>query len=569
MLEEQIARLEARIREIEHPELVVPSITLNPAQANIQSQTSATQFGSPSTPIVGNLVSDAGPLIMPGNHGQQISLSPALSQDPSIEPPNDLVRTLINAFLPHSSSLGFFLHVPRVMQAIQLPQGDPRRAQLSTALLNAIYLWGAHLSTSNGIRSYEGTFLTRATNALSTALRDSHYTVVNLIQAEVLVANYFFTMSRFLEGRYHCSAAVALTLSCRLSKIRSSADQRHGHGLQGRDFNLPPARDAIEEGERIRGFWFIYALDKSWAVALGSPSHFNGVAQSGSHVDTPWPLEMSQYEAGGMSADFRSALTVLTFVSGGASVPYGGRETQLSLRAKAATLFERATHLASQWSAMNLNRNEFYGRFTALDGLIDRFIASLPPVERSGNPDAILTSLVTHTMARAATIQLRSNFRGQDRMNDRKDLAAAQAVAGLLDNLNLVPTNVDPILAILWTAVSRVLIGEIIRSGPVQAPSSSQPLSSFASSSSAIPSYSSSSLTSPLHSHRSRMQMPSGSVPATASAGPSMSQRDAIRAVLDKVLGAMNRFRDTSQLMGTIHDGLVSLLGGVVTDESG
>lgn len=57
--------------------------------------------------------------------------------------------------------------------------------------------------------------------------------------------------------------------------------------------------------------------------------------------------------------------------------------------------------------------------------------------------------------------------------------------------------------------------------------------------------------------------MPFGSVPATASAGPSMLQRDAIRAVLDKVLGAMNRFRDTSQLMGTIHDGLVSLLGAM------
>lgn len=105
-------------------------------------------------------------------------------------------------------------------------------------------------------------------------------------------------------------------------------------------------------------------------------------------------------------------------------------------------------HSTRSASAANLNRNEFHGRFNALDGLIDRFIASLPPVERSGNPDAILTSLVTHTMARAATIQLRSNFRGQDRMNDRKDLAAAQAAAGLLDNLNLVPTNVDPILAV-------------------------------------------------------------------------------------------------------------------------
>ena len=84
----------------------------------------------------------------------------------------------------------------------------------------------------------------------------------------------------------------------------------------------------------------------------------------------------------------------------------------------------------------------------ALDGLIDRFTASLPPLERSGSPDAALTSLVTHTMARAATIQLRSNFRDHDRMNDRKDFAAAQQAAALLDSFNVATTNVDPILAV-------------------------------------------------------------------------------------------------------------------------
>ncbi|RPD60171.1 hypothetical protein L227DRAFT_502556 [Lentinus tigrinus ALCF2SS1-6] len=510
VLEEQIARLESRIRELEHPELVAPSVTLNPThgQGPALGQPQALLAGAPNIPMLGRIgTPDPLPLMIPGAFGQPGGPTPALSQDPLMEPPVDLVRTLVNAFLPHVSSLGFFLHVPHFMQFIQLPAGDPRRAQLSPALLNAVYLWGAHLSTSQNIRAYEATFLTRATSALSSALRDSHYTVMNLIQAELLMANYFFTTSRFLEGRYHCSAAVALVLSCRLGKIRSSADQGHGHGVQGRENNLPPPRDAIEEGERIRGFWYVYALDKTWAVALGSPSHFNG-AHTGSHVDTPWPLEMAQYEAGGMAHEFRSALTVHNFVSGAASVPYAGRDSQLSLRAKAATLFERATNLASQWSP-NIDRNEFYGKFMALDGLIDRFTASLPPIERSGNPDVALTSLVTHTLTRAATIQLRSNFKDYDRMSDRKDFAAAQAVAALLDNLNLPPTNIDPILAILWTAISRVLI---------------------------------------------------------ASAGPSTArtpQRDAIRAMLDRVLGAMNRFRDASPLMGMIHDGFVSLLAAM------
>ena len=52
-----------------------------------------------------------------------------------------------------------------------------------------------------------------------------------------------------------------------------------------------------------------------------------------------------------MPADFRSSLTVLNFLSGATAMPASSHDSQLSLRAKAATLFERATHLASQWSA--------------------------------------------------------------------------------------------------------------------------------------------------------------------------------------------------------------------------
>ncbi|KAI0359774.1 hypothetical protein OH77DRAFT_1493304 [Trametes cingulata] len=521
VLEEQIARLESRIRELEHPELVPPSVTLNPATAGaLWTQSPAGTFaplrsiGSASrsllsrviTPDVMSAAIPAGPV-------------PVLSEDPAVEPPQDLVRNLVNAFLPHSATLSFFLHIPRFMQAMQQPNVDQRRAQLSPALLNAVYLWGAHLSTSNALRAYEPIFQARVTNALSSALRESQYSVINLIQAEVLVANYFFSMSRFLEARYHCSAAVALALSCRLHKMRSSTDQGLGragarHGEQVREYSLPPPRDAIEEGERMRGFWVVYVMDKSWAVAMGSPSHFNGIAQSGSHVDTPWPLEMAQYEAGGFPPEYRNALTVYNFVTGGLAPPVGGRESQLTLRAKAATLFEKATILATEWSSANTDRNEFYGRFVALDGLIDRFIASLPPVERSASPDHALTSLVTHTLARAATIQLRSNFKDYDRMNDGKDFLAAQAAALALEHTNITSNNVDPILA---------------------APSLPRP-ATYAS------------------------------VAASAIAGPSSArgpQRDAIRAMLDRVLAAMNRFRETSPLMGMLHDGFVSVQGAM------
>ena len=87
----------------------------------------------------------------------------------------------------------------------------------------------------------------------------------------------------------------------------------------------------------------------------------------------------------------------------------------------------------------------------ALDNTIDRFTASLLPIDRNSSPDEVLTCLVTHTLARAATIQLRSGFRDHDRMNDHKDLVAAQAAAALLDlldQINLPSNSVDPILAV-------------------------------------------------------------------------------------------------------------------------
>ncbi|KAI0671826.1 hypothetical protein C8Q78DRAFT_1031033 [Trametes maxima] len=501
VLEDQIARLESRIRELEHPELVMPSVTLNPAAAGVaRIQSPSGSLGSSGRSLLSRA---AMPDVLPGAAlGAPV---PPLSQDPLVEPPHDLVRNLVNAFLPHSASLSFFLHGPRFMQAMQQPNIDNRRAQLSPALLNAVYLWGAHLSNSNALRAYEATFEVRVTTALSSALRESQYSVINLIQAEVLVANYFFAMSRFLEGRYHCSAAVALALSCRLHKIRSATDQGFDRvpgarqGEQVREYDLPPPRDAVEEGERMRCFWSIYTIDKSWAVAMGSTSHFNGAVQSGFHVDTPWPLEMEQYEAGGFPPDVRGALTVWNFINGGSIPAVMGRESQLTLRAKSATLFEKATILAAEWSPAHTNPNEFYGRFLLLDGIIDRFVASLPPIERAGDPEIALTSLVAHTFARAATIQLRSNFRDQGGMNDGKDLLAAQAAAVALERCNITTHFVDPILSILWTAVARVLI-------------------------------------------------------ASATAGPSGGargpQRDVLRAMFDRVLAAMNRFRETSPLMG-------------------
>lgn len=167
------------------------------------------------------------------------------------------------------------------------------------ALLSTVYLWGIHLSPHESLRQHEPIFLLRALRHASTTLSESHpQKVIHALQAEILLAYYFFRNGRFLEGKYHVSAAASLAISCGLHKIRSINMSPLKPNLIGgtETHNLHPPRDIIEEGERINGFWALFVLDKCWSVALGSASYISDSDILGTTVDTPWPLTMPQYE---------------------------------------------------------------------------------------------------------------------------------------------------------------------------------------------------------------------------------------------------------------------------------
>jgi hypothetical protein len=144
--------------------------------------------------------------------------------------------------------------------------------------------------------AHENTVLSRALQQTTSTLSGAHpQRVLHGYQAEVLLAYYFFSNGRFLEGKYHVTAASSIAVSCGLHKIRSSQTiQTMGNSA------VPPLqspRDSIEEGERIHGYWTGFILDKCWAVALGSiPNMICPTDNVGSQVDTPWPLEMIEYE---------------------------------------------------------------------------------------------------------------------------------------------------------------------------------------------------------------------------------------------------------------------------------
>lgn len=178
---------------------------------------------------------------------------------------------------------------------LPLPIGHHLRP--SPALLSTVYLWGVHLSQVEAFTAHEQVFVSRALHQTANALASVHpHKVIHGIQAEVLLALYFFRAGRFLEGNYHASAAVSLTVSARLHKLRSVHRTNASADVLGAMSTvLPPPADGIEEGERITGFWTVYTLNTCWSAAFRMPPNVAFDAP-GEQIDTPWPLELDQYE---------------------------------------------------------------------------------------------------------------------------------------------------------------------------------------------------------------------------------------------------------------------------------
>jgi hypothetical protein len=204
--------------------------------------------------------------------------------------------TSVDNFLPHAFEFGFFLNPGRFRDSIFLASIPEQRP--IPALLSTVHLLGVHVSERNDLATHEPKLLSRAVRQISSALSGSHpKKALHVMQAEVLLAHYFFRTSRFLEGRYHYNAAISLSMGAGLHKIRGDQTPSPVVHLTGDIQSLmPPPQDAIEEGEMINGFWTVVILDRCLCAWLGTPSLITDNDAPGSQIDTPWPLDMEGYE---------------------------------------------------------------------------------------------------------------------------------------------------------------------------------------------------------------------------------------------------------------------------------
>jgi hypothetical protein len=179
---------------------------------------------------------------------------------------------------------GFFLDEQAFHDAITTIDGQ----RPPPVLLNVMYLWGIHLSGDPRITIYEPAFLALALRSSSSSLAGTHpRRILYSIQSSVLLAYYFLRNARFLEGKFHISAAVSVALSAGLNRIRA-ARGFDSVGVRPVSDLLTPAKDMLEEGERIGAFWSVLHAHNRFAsnFAYGSTAWT---------IDTPWPLDAADY----------------------------------------------------------------------------------------------------------------------------------------------------------------------------------------------------------------------------------------------------------------------------------
>ncbi|KAJ7064014.1 hypothetical protein C8F01DRAFT_1275106 [Mycena amicta] len=385
------------------------------------------------------------------------------------EPPYPMIQLLIQSFLPHATQFGFFLDLQRFHDTalLPLPLGDALRP--SPALLCVVYLWGVHLSKVQPLLASEPIFLRRAQHHIATALSSAppvDNNIIHTIQAQVLLATYLFRIKRLLEAEVHANGAATLALRHGLHRIRSSRPRSPSPTSFSLD--LPPPTDAISEGERIRCFWAIAALQSHLCVALNGTSSsaaaafcvFEGPAAD---IDTPWPLEIADYASGVLPAGYRGQESIRHLMTDDTFAP--GAPVCMLL-AKASALMYRAARLAAGW-ASNLSPRQTTAHLSAcahLDQRITLFWQSLPPVYPVYSDSAAARSLaLVHALTAGAALRLHSSPSSPNAASTRdKRLFAARTVLEVLGDVRVLDrATAHPVVGSIAGAACKVLMQEL------------------------------------------------------------------------------------------------------------
>ncbi|KAH0578028.1 hypothetical protein H2248_005567 [Termitomyces sp. 'cryptogamus'] len=381
------------------------------------------------------------------------------------EPAFNIIKSLLDKFLPHCQQFGFFLNPNRFREATLLPLSFGHASRPTPAVLSAVYLWGVHLSQSEVLLQQEPSFILRALHHSVTDIFGSHPDVIlHTLQAEILLSYYLLHVGRFVEAKCHTATAVSLALGAGLHKTKSTYLIPSILGLSSdAPVLVPLPRDTIEEGERINGFWAVLVLHKYITVALEPPTSVCGTLEApGMQVDTPWPLDIWTSE--GISPEICGNDTIQTFLLDRVERHPG--TSLMALNAKAAILFHRSAQLAGQWVPnMQPQKLQAYTiEFLSTHRLTETFRSILPPLTHLDikHPAARIL-ILAHALTDAAMIKLHINFSSANSSSNRYCLEAARRITTFGGFSILEVGYINPIMNTLLAEACSFLIQEISR----------------------------------------------------------------------------------------------------------
>ncbi|EJD05338.1 uncharacterized protein FOMMEDRAFT_144935 [Fomitiporia mediterranea MF3/22] len=375
---------------------------------------------------------------------------------------------LVAIFLPHSEVLGFAVNPVRFKVQLALPIHHPERPH--PALTNAIYLWALRISNLREYMQHEDVYRHRAVLALQgTSEMQSEVSQslaqqrVQAVQAETLLAQYFFCLGLTIEGRYHANAAVTLAVSCGLHQImptgyaHNSSFGSSSASFLSASFALPAARDATEQAERIGVFWSVFNVDACWSVALALPRSLTDEIARGTEIDTSWSYEQASVSFGNTVQRFLSAELIV-----------GQDDSHLVLRAKASALYERAATLSTRFG-LDVSLEPEVQR---LAHITSQFAQGLIPLDQLGDvaDDIRVILAITHGIAHTSMIHLHRARPSATPGSSGASLQHANEILAILefissrtnenegDARNVVP---DPILAASTTPVIGSAAGKV------------------------------------------------------------------------------------------------------------
>ncbi|KAI6141897.1 hypothetical protein BKA82DRAFT_1002991 [Pisolithus tinctorius] len=436
-LEEDVARLQARVRELEGSETTTPSVTLHDPYGQTRQPTTAHHS------------------LSPGSSG-------TTRHGPDYDPESfsDL-QYLIDTLAPYALDLGIFLSLPRL-------RAQP--GSISPALRSALILCSFHLTRPSGPEQAVSAeaLVSRLLHTLVDALvaanpRLGPQFYMQTLQAEVLLAYHLLRMGRVSTAQSHANAAMSLAICLGLHLSSGDAPPAGLFDFLAASLpRLPRPGDAIEEQERVDAWWTIHSLVKSAETIHAGPP----VVSSTVNITAPWPGTTRGDNSVAPGGALRNTVTQFLV-----SQNFGIQgETPFGLQARASVLLGEAHSAAAAYhrDPSISQSNDFRSRFATLDNLIQNFFNSvlhLATSFRSSGSGGTYNSrqiLLTVNLAALAQITLHRPFASSHTPSNRRCVDSAIRAVHALNGLNDLKI-MNPICVASWGVFFSALQNELHR----------------------------------------------------------------------------------------------------------